>query len=189
MSDNKTSIKTPIDKIQDMLDEVNTNNRIPEDLFVNVFLNFFSNQGTLHQDATTEKWISIAGSPYRAVDVFDKNNKVIFTVPAMYNINAIAPDKTIQSMAPINHVIATYKQLSNRSVREAENYLYNSLLKHSKELNNKVDILADIKIWNDIFARYNLEPMLKLEVSQDIIDENSGKKEPVLDYDNDIEML
>lgn len=184
-----SDIKSPIDKIQDMLDEVNTNNRIPEDLFVSVFLNFFANHGELHPDATTEKWISIAGSPYRAVDVFDKNNNIIFTVPSIYNINAIAPDKTIQTMAPINHVIATYKQLSNRSVKEAENYLYNSLLKHSGEFNNKIDVLVDIKTWNSIFARYNLEPMLKLEVSQDVIDENSGKKEPVLDYDNDIEML
>lgn len=172
-------ISNDFDKAIDSLTSIEKANRprIPEELFKTVFLGLFANLNNQHPDATIQNWVAIAGNPFTEVDVCGEG-KVLFTVPALFNKDAIKPQIMGQS-EPLSHIVATAQQLSARSPIEGQNYIDNKYASTSRKIQNQVDRLAYVQEWNMIFKRYGLPEIIELKntetsksvISKDIKDE------------------
>jgi len=179
----ETLITTDFEKAADALDMIERANRsrIPENLFRNVFLGLFANLDNQHPDATIQNWIAIAGNPFAQVDVVE-NNQVIFTVPPIYDKDAVNP-AAMNRAEPLSHIVAIAQKLAMRSPIEGQNYIANKYNATRETVRGQADVLSNIERWNAIFERYNLPELLALEkkattvpvvVSNDIKDELRG---------------
>lgn len=162
----ETLITTDFEKAADALEMIERANRarIPENLFRNVFLGLFANLENQHPDATIQNWISIAGNPFAQVDVVE-NNKVIFTVPPIYDKDAVNP-AAMNRAEPLSHIVAIAQKLAMRSPIEGQNYIANKYNATRETVRGQADVLSNIERWNQIFERYNLPELLALEKKQ-----------------------
>lgn len=159
-------ISNDFDKAIESLADIEKANRprIPEELFRTVFLGLFANLENQHPDATIQNWVSIAGNPFTEVEVLSEG-KVLFTVPALFDKNAIKPQVMGQT-EPLSHIVATAQQLAMRSPIEGQNYIDNKYAKTSRKIYNQVDKFAFAKEWNSIFKRYGLPEIVELKTNE-----------------------
>lgn len=139
---------------------VNTpKNKLPESLFVEHFLPYFSGDvndpRVKGRDVLTD-WVSVAGTPMAEVDIIDEEQNVIFSVPALYDTNIInlVKPKTGNAIADI------YQEYELRKVGvpvAANNFLTNALLDKTRQLTN-VEQNKTTQRWDAIYARYNTKP-------------------------------
>ena len=162
----ETLITSDFEKAADALDMIERANRarIPENLFKNVFLGLFANLENQHPDATIQNWISIAGNPFAQVDVVD-NDGILFTVPAIYDKDAVNP-AAMNRAEPLSHIVAIAQKLALRSPIEGQNYIANKYNATRETVRGKADVLSNIERWNVIFERYNLPELMALEKKQ-----------------------
>lgn len=158
----KENIKNSTDVIYDSLVNHQIRGRLPESIFVNHFLGFFSGEKpATPENKIIEQWISIAGTPMSEVDIVNEKGEVLFNVPSLFETNMldIAKTSTTNSLpqiygtydAKVNHIPA----VGNKYLADALGDKIENMVKDSPVLN------TNKQRWNDILTRYN-----KLEQSQ-----------------------
>lgn len=148
--------------------------RLPEDIFVNYFLPYFTNReaGYPNEEKLVNDWISVAGGPYNEVDILDGVGKPIFTVPSLMNTSSFNPQN--ESNIKYADLVATAEAFRVMSDVHANNFLEEALTVKFREVFKPTDkIFSSEQRWFAIFKRYpeNLPQALK-----DIID---GALKPV----------
>ena len=152
------------DLIFDSLVNHQIKGRLPESLFVNHFLDFFSGEKPATPDnKIIEQWISVAGTPMSTVDVINEKGDVLFNVPSLFETNMldIAKTSTTNSLpeiygtfdAKVNHIPA----VGNKYLADALGDKIQNMVKDSPALN------TNKQKWDEILTRYG-----KLEKSKSI---------------------
>ncbi len=136
----------------------NPHGRLPEDIFVGVFLPYFSGQKAITPDVNIfADWISIAGSPMNEVDILNQAQQVVFSVPALFDTNIFQ----IATRSPGNSFTDIMNEygLRNDSVPVAANrFLHNNLDRKVEEIKqNSPQQLDSMQRWNLIFQRYGIQ--------------------------------
>lgn len=158
-------------------------NRVPEEVFKNVFLPLFLNKET-DSKASIGDWAAIAGNPFKPVDIIDSTGQIIFRVPSIYDREVLDLKVSTERTTSTGHILVTYSQLMALSPARAEKYL-------SSQMGNKISLtnvtqraLDRIKAWNIIFERYGLETV---KIENDNKENNSDKVDDVtMIYDDEI---
>lgn len=126
-------------------------NSIPESLFVNYFLPFFTGKG--NNPNWLMEWISIAGTPASEVRVFsDSTHETLFYVPPTLNLNNfILPN----SDNNLGNIFTRYNMYNGNLPQEGATFLNRELEEKKKQLPQTVQqTYADN--WINILKRYNL---------------------------------
>jgi hypothetical protein len=147
--------------------------RLPERVFVGVFLPVFAGDEQLHYNVNMETWLNYAGSPYKSVHVVDRNDNILFTVPPLLNREAVNPVKPSDYKVPISSVVTTAGQIANQSPRQGLRYLTTELTKRALIMKVPGNVLKDLAIWNSIFTRYGRLPIVELTADQKKIINNT----------------
>ena len=155
-------ISSEIASIQEILEdpEVNKNNFIPESVLKEEFLPFFKDfmsnkidKKDVKNNTLMYKWLALAESPYKEVDVINMKGEKIFTVPPLYNKDGV--DLNPLKQVPFAEI---GKEVENRNsilAEDGENYLIQRLSALPKEaFLNPNEVTEDIRRWEAIFKRY-----------------------------------
>lgn len=150
------TMQSQIDKINaDLVDPIA---RLPEEIFVQIFLPIFCGEKPVDAPESVEmlnNWYGIAGNPYRPVDIVDgRSGEVLFQVPAILNNKAIDPVKGSSGTKSFRQVIASAQQLGNVSPQMSKNYLDKQLMERDLVSVENSGIEEATKQWIEIFKRY-----------------------------------
>lgn len=180
----KDQLAGVIQKVTDQLSDVAVKDiaTIPERIFQYIFLPLFAGDENRAYPVTLENWAIHAGSPYRSVHVVDTNNNILFTVPPLFDRAAINP--VSDGLASIAHVVATAGQYANIHPTQGIAYLNHELSNRALVMKVPPNVQANLKTWNEIFARYNRPLIQTVSMSDQTTGVVSGK-----DSDFEFEML
>ena len=125
---------------------------LPEEVFVEYFLDYFKAGGNLDMSSGLSlKWLELSGGPYNEVIIIDVAGNDIFTVPSLY----IKPDIDMSKMdgIDISNIASEFKLRENRLPEDGINYLNNQL----SGLDTMVDsnFIKSVNTWKSIFSRYD----------------------------------
>lgn len=130
--------------------------KIPEDIFKQHFLPFFSGKEARDENKNVlGEWIGIAGSPVAEVNVIDNEGKVLFTVPPIFDSTVI---KAVQDNLgkSFSDIYALYRLHSNNLPAQGENFLTKELSKKYADTITKSELLEEnSKKWEKILNRYD----------------------------------
>jgi len=179
------SVKAVTDSVGAFFEElvqVPVNSTIPEQVFVEYFLDFFkSGMTTDANNILGIKWAELARSPFNPVDVIDMVGNYLYTVPPMI----MKPNLTGMPIGDVNFgkIASTYELKNNRLPAEASNYLNNQLNGLAEQIQGP-DINMITKQWEYIFARYVKPAVLQPQVPSlpTAVSEDTSM-EGVIDYD------
>lgn len=140
--------------------------KLPEDIFVEVFMPLFAGEELKHpKESTIAGWISIAGTPYKEVDVFEKTTgKVLFRCPPLFDYNGINPVRKIDDRKnlPLSEVAVIAEKLRLIHPKQSEVYLVQELSKRSILVNSGARLAQNVLRWNEVFKRYDRPPMFEV---------------------------
>lgn len=134
--------------------------RLPENIFVEVFLPFFAGTGNPH-NATVDLWNTISNGPFNSVDIVNPTGEVLFVVPALHDRDAISPATKSLGENSVQNMITTAEQMKRISPMDADRYLSHGLSNMLDKLQGKHHVIANLKEWNKIFTRYGLPALLQ----------------------------
>lgn len=131
--------------------------QLSEQIFREVFLPMFLGKpNERYPDIRPGNWITYAGSPHSAVEVFDDaSRKVLFTVPPMIESQLIAP-MTTNLPVDLKHVTMQAQLYQNSLPQVAENYLMEELTKRTSSMKSSADVSGTVAAWKKILAHYGL---------------------------------
>jgi hypothetical protein len=169
----KTFQKEILDSKDDFL------NSIPESVFVNLFLPYFSGEDReLEKNNTVVNWISIAGTPMKEVKVVsDTTGELLFKVPSIYDTSII--DVTRKDNENSYSEIALGTDMNSRNIKSSGDKYF------AEEMSKKIDNMASngnvvsesTVVWNSILSRYGKKPIIentsenKVPATNDNLDE------------------
>lgn len=139
----------------DLFKNSEQNNRLPEFVFVQDFLPFFSGKVKDSADmGIMTNWIAIAGSAAKPLDIVDEQDRVLFTVPPLMTSNFLHEKQNLRGRS-FNEIIRYAQEQGNRfaplGVRalasEATSKLERMKISESRD---------DVDAWNKIFQRYGV---------------------------------
>lgn len=151
----RNTVSNEINTIHETLVQQQERNQMPEDMFRDYFLPYFTNKVPIStQPAVITQWISIAGTPMSEIDVVDTVGTVLFTVPSLFDTTMIntAVRDVGDSIADIS---AEFDLRNNNIPSAAQTFLTNQLLRKSSKIDPTVNNQAQTR-WNDIFKRYGI---------------------------------
>lgn len=150
--------------------------KLPEDIFVNYFLPYFAGQKSVKQieNHIFSQWVGVAGSPTSEVDIIDSANRVLYSVPALFDTN-IFQIATRDKGNSIADIMSEYDLKNNVLPVVANRYLNETLNRKFDEIKQDPRQNGDQR-WNQIFQRYNIQT----------VDSPNGKEQNV-DPSNDLE--
>lgn len=150
------------------------NPRLEEYKFVEVFLPFFAGKPEEEQKYRVNlgNWATVAGNPFNEVDVIDRQGKVLFTVPPIYDRMAIKPEADRQQDSIVD-IVRKMQLLQQQSPRMAKQYYDSTLSQRAQSLFHPDNVLKHLRMWNDIFKRYGLPPILALEEEPSATDQTT----------------
>lgn len=152
----KRDLSKQTDDIYSALVEHHKHSQVPEDLFKEYFLPYFTeNKSISDQPDIIAKWIGIAGTPMSEVDVVDMAGDVLFTVPSLFDsaiINA-TDRKAGNSLADIS---SEFDLKSNNIPVVAQNFLNNELRQKLSIVDTKQANPKAREQWAAIFDRYGI---------------------------------
>lgn len=130
---------------------------IPESLFVQMFLPFFSGERVVEGDELPAKWIALAGNPFKPVQVFSESTReILYTVPPFFDEGAFTVSN--RKTGNINDMVKKVADLSLIHPTQGQNY-FNNFINSLEILHDRKDeALRQTKVWLDIFKRYNVIP-------------------------------
>ena len=161
--------------------------RLPEDVFVNVFLPFFAGEENIYKvglgnwETIASNGINGARGLYREVIIVDSNNEEIFRVPPIYDRTALKPIKisdtiALQSLFEKSQLLSMIKP--SLGVKNNSN-IFNALLSRMRV--SETNSIEYLKRWNAIFLKYNragfLEDKNNLEDQLSESDNNASSYE------------
>jgi len=135
-------------------------NRIPESLFVNYFLPYFT--GERHDNPNwVLEWISVAGSPMSEVVVFDDGTKEdLYVVPSLFNTKKLIFTRGTETF---KNIFMHFNRLNANIPGIGFNFLNEMLEKKTGEIEQLVDHTESIKQWSYILARYGYKQVNNVE--------------------------
>ena len=154
-----TAIQKEMDRVYTDLVVSQPKGRLPEDIFVNHFLPFFSGKDSDGSKKKMGEWIGIAGNATAEVDIIDPTGEVLYTVPSMMNSNAL--DISNRKVGDtISEMVSNYKLREAHIPGTGQNYLnHESAQKVERMVHREnLPINQTEKRWLEIFNRYNLNP-------------------------------
>lgn len=158
---------------------------LPEDVFKATFLPFFAGQPT-DANINASVWAGIAGNPYRPVNIIGVDGEVLYTIPSLFDRQAVDPTKASDHAVPMQHVMITHEQLTRISPIRAQSYMNSQLAQRKIAVDVTPTIAKNIQTWNQIFKRYNL-PTIEVKDGASVTTvSKEGSDAPALDYDEDI---
>jgi len=126
--------------------------RLPEEIFKNHFLPYFSGQKTPSQDKPVfAEWVSVAGNPVSSVDIIDRDNNVLFRVPPLFDTGMVTQ---IQGKT-MREIFKQYELYNNNLPQVANNFLSKALSAKSEGYTATPLTKAE-RDWNEILNRYDL---------------------------------
>lgn len=137
---------------------------VPEPVFVGLFLPFFAYGKNPKHDVKLEHWVmNVAKSATNSVDVVNQQGEVLFTVPPIFDASVVDPAKP--DAEPFSHIVAEFRQRTEIMPQVGKAYLEQAFARRQfiKSLPEKV--VANLRIWDAIFARYGYPVLLKEEGS------------------------
>lgn len=154
-------IKDAINDITEALQDpdLKKNEKCPEYIFKEEFLPFFKKFAANEiekkdNDSHTlmHKWLCISGGHYKSVDVVDNKGETLFTVPPVFNPDAV----NMESLKQVGFydMVEEAKKKGGRFPEEGNSYLYNRLDNLPTFLNNPETVNDDLDKWREIFDRY-----------------------------------
>ena len=149
------NIQESTNDVFDSLVSNSDNNVLPENIFVQYFLPYFSGKLPItKQTSVMTDWVSVAGSPVAEVDIIDQQNQVLFTVPSLFDTKIINPIRGDESES-ISQIYNQYSLKNNNIPIVATRYLSNAMDSKSEEILNEVQ-QKDTR-WDNILNRYGIE--------------------------------
>ena len=137
--------------------------KLPERIFVNVFLPLFAgDEKLLYEAKIYPHWINVAGNPYRPVDVIDVRGNVLFRVPPVLDRTRVSTSTQTQKEGPrgsISHMVASAQQYAGMSPVLGERYLSKQFTERALLMKVPHSVLQDLETWNAIFERYGRPPL------------------------------
>lgn len=171
-----------INEISDVMDkDEQIRGRIPEDMFVDNFLNYFKNikDAKPEQDPLMHQWINISGSVYNEVELVDKAGNIVAIIPPLISKSAIALDKL--DNVEFCEIGEHYKLLSANDGIRAHNFVTTELSQLPKCI-DKQSTEGYASRWVRIFERYSD----KKDNSEEVKHASKKIKEDLgIDYDAD----
>jgi predicted HAD superfamily phosphohydrolase YqeG len=151
-----TKVQGEIDEVYDSLVVQQNRNTLPEAIFVNHFLPFFSGEKPNDpQNNILQQWVSVAGNATAEVAVVNEKNEVIYNVPALLDTDIlnIANNNASRSFSQIYD---NYKIRAKNIPAVGEKFLSDALSDKFKDLttNNETGPSENEVRWNSIFERY-----------------------------------
>lgn len=158
---------------------------LPEDVFKATFLPFFAGQPA-PSNVNAGVWAGIAGNPYRPVNIVGIDGEVLYTIPSLFDRQAVDPTKASDHAVPMQHVMITHEQLTRISPVRAQAYMNAQLAQRKIAVDVSPTIAKNILVWNEIFKRYNLPTIDVKEGTAVATVVREGSDAPALNYDEDI---
>ena len=156
------------EQINNLFDElvVIENAKLPEDIFVEYFLEHFKYGGGDINNPLNIKWVELSGSVYNEVDIIDDMGNVIYTVPPLLD-RATVDEEAIK--LNFSNIAATYVLKSNNLPSVGVNYLNNKIGNLDKMVESKNTNIYSER-WASVFNRYNTpkEPVQEQQVTTPI---------------------
>jgi len=168
------------------LARTNRNRRMPEEVFACIFLPMFYS-GEVHPQykADMATWVNIAGNGeggggYKEVDVIDKKGNVIYSVPAIFNHDAIksqpnSKNGIMSAVINADHYAGLHPALGTQ-------HLEQELAKREIFSYDPTFFAANAERWNAIFIRYGYPTIGNVVVPE--VEAKQKEKESVTDYDD-----
>lgn len=157
-------------KLTDSLDHIYSSlvaegkSKIPEPVFIEHFLPFFSGKEVENPNTVMQNWVSIAGSPLHEVDVVNEKQEVIFTVPAIMDTGLLNVIKN-NSQETLPSIYNRYNIQKDSLIADAGNKLLNELNNNFKQTINSETYINNSNKWVNIIQRYE-NPTDKKTTSQ-----------------------
>lgn len=114
-------------------------------------------------------WIDVAGSPFLPIKVQNNSGEVIFTVPPIWHRPTLRGSRHHRDS--MSDIIAKAKLKAEVIPQMGDRYLRSRL--GDRLVSGDID-LEEVKIWNQILARYGYPPITKI-VDNDEPVESTGK--------------
>ena len=156
-------------------------NKLPEHVFVDFFLPYFSGKLNLKDsEEPITKWIGVAGTPTKEVDIIDNNTgEVLFRVPSLINTTKLNITKNDRRIASSEILAMSARKADSGIPGNVESYLMSVYpLKIQQIINGNEINKTDLGRWKYIFNRYGIETENN---KQEIKNEIEGD---FYDYDN-----
>lgn len=130
--------------------------KIPEPIFVDHFLPFFSGEHVDPRENRLSEWIAIAGSPMASVDVVDQNNNTVVTIPPVMNSDVISV--TSSKMKPISTTFMQYDLEKTISPTGSSITLHNSLVERASGVISADSVTQNTvkEAWDNVFKHYGV---------------------------------
>jgi hypothetical protein len=160
----------------DMLSQLNVINddsisRMPEKMFVEIFLPMFMGDEKQHRLASPGAWASYAGNVYREVIVFDQLGAELFRVPPLVAPAPIDVRTDRSQRRSMFDELATAQQHLSRHPQHGEQYMRDVFSRLSNGGYNSTQVINYLERWNTIFKRYG-KPEIPLPASTKNASEN-----------------
>ena len=143
---------------------------LPEHLFRDNFLPYFTQEKEMKDDSIIKTWMAIAGGPNRAVDIISPDGEVLFTIPPFYDTGLVEVHKDGVSIFTI---LATAQHHDKRIVGGGDRY-------REQALSVAEDLVPDkpshAEVWEYIYNKY----VNKEDKKEDSTETN--EEEDFLDY-------
>lgn len=155
-----------INECHDLAIVKHENHRIPEQIFREGFLPFFTGQEKNPNQSHMANWIAIAGSPTSEVDVVDDADNLLFTVPAMMSTSAISL-KTVRGES-MGDLMRQYQHHKSVTPHAGANFAQANFGEKAKDLvDNATDSFSKAQAgWSKIFNHYGIsDPNAKQETT------------------------
>ena len=141
---------------------------IPEDLFVNEFLPYFSGQKPFSEgNNVLGNWVTVAGTPFAEVNVIDQSGNTVVTVPGL--TTTLQHKLAERSGTPLHDIVVQAEVVGSQQQVLGNRYLNNKLDEKQREIIGTVmpEALVSVKSqWDDIFKHYNVATETKEEFNK-----------------------
>lgn len=130
--------------------------RLPEEVFVNYFLPFFSGKKTVeHRPTVISEWIGVAGSPSSEVRVVDKVGNELFIVPGIYDTSYLTFQRK-GGGADVDQLIDHARLISSNIPASGERFITEALGNKLTKLDTPPTSVINEQRWISIFERYGI---------------------------------
>jgi len=126
---------------------------LPETLFKEHFLPFFSGDKLENVNEVLADWVKIAGTPMSEVTIIDDTGNKLFNVPALMNTNILDVVKPV-NQGGLDKVFVEYTKNKGNILANPENTLNNMLNTQFKARFSKENFKDADDRWRTIVERY-----------------------------------
>lgn len=135
---------------KDLVESI-TNPVLPEDVFIEYFLDYFRSPQEYDSPVLLYKWMELAGGPFGEVDIIDPDGVVLYTVPSIYSTPDI--DRSSMDKYRFDEISSKYAMVNKITSAKAADYLRTALSGISDNMSS--DTKSHAMKWNAVLDRYS----------------------------------